>query len=84
LLTYASPGDEFSGNYFYMLATKIKSHETNYCIILFYFLVVLVNAQYGVYKNNYDVENYSSAEGGRYEPFAAGILAIIPGVGHLT
>lgn len=41
------------------------------------------NAQYRIYKNNYNTSSYSNQSGDRYNPATAAVLAIIPGVGHI-
>lgn len=54
-------------------------------ILLLFFLVfsiTLVNAQFKTYNKTYDVKNYTHVEGDPYQPALAGILAVIPGVGH--
>jgi hypothetical protein len=50
--------------------------------LVFLLTLNVVNAQYRSYKDNYNVKTYSFEETDRYNPSAAGVLAIIPGVGH--
>ncbi len=52
-------------------------------LLFLVFTTAKVNAQYRTYKNNYDVKNYSFKEGDRFQPAMAGVLAIIPGAGHV-
>lgn len=42
----------------------------------------MVNAQYRSYKNQYEAGSYQYQKTDPYNPTAAGILSIVPGLGH--
>lgn len=56
------------------------------CLLVLFvaLLVCTVQAQYRTYKNQYDVKEYTYQKTDRYSPSAAGILSIIPGLGHCS
>lgn len=56
------------------------------CLLVLFvaMLVCTVQAQYRTYKNQYDVKEYTHQNTDRYSPTAAGILSIIPGLGHCS
>lgn len=46
--------------------------------------VLLTHAQYRTYKNNYDIKTYKYEKTDPYDPTAAALLAVIPGLGHCS
>jgi hypothetical protein len=56
--------------------------KTLLILLLFVFTISEVHAQYGRYKNKYEVKDYKYERTDHYNPAAATVLAIIPGFGH--
>lgn len=61
-------------------STKMK---TFFLIFAFVFSILVSSAQYRKYKNSYVAKSYSYQSEDRYKPLTAGVLAIIPGAGHI-